>query len=299
MQPATALLQTRVHERYCNWLVSHLSPATITSLENSPHLCKSFFCELLATISFELENPCIFSVIWSFFCNRCFLVNGQKLAPRWEMVQPVTHRPPLPKVFLDAMISLALTWGWLRWASLTSLAFHGAMQVGEPLKAKRSDLLLPDEAGLQEDVCFLQVGAPKPGRRGRGKVQHARIFDPLSVKLAVTAFGALKADDLLYPVAPATYRRRLDHLLATLGIPKVLAITPGSLRGGGACYLYHRSTPITDILWRMRLRQVATLEFYLQEAAAMNTMQNLPHHVQQRVKSCAAMLTHVSSPWIS
>ena len=91
-------------------------------------------------------------------------------------------------------------------------------------------------------------------------------------------------------------RRRWDHLLATLGVPKSLAITPRSLRGGGACYLYHRSTPITDILWRMRLRQVATLEFNLQEAAAMNTMQHVPHHVQQRAKSCAAMLMHVSSP---
>ena len=80
------------------------------------------------------------------------------LLARWEMVQPVTHRPPLPKVLLDAMISLALTWGWIRWASLTFLAFHGAMRVGEPLKAKRSDLLLPIEPSLGKRPVFVIQG---------------------------------------------------------------------------------------------------------------------------------------------
>ena len=94
------------------------------------------------------------------FLQHMFPDQRPRLAPawdllaRWELVQPVTHRPPLPKVLLDAMLSLALTWGWLRWAALTDLAFHGALRVGEPLKAKRSDLLLHLEAGLEEDVCI-------------------------------------------------------------------------------------------------------------------------------------------------
>jgi hypothetical protein len=225
VQPATALLQTRVHERYCNWLVSRLSPATITSLENNPHL-QVLFLRAFGNDQFRAGEPMYLFRHLVVFLQQMFPGERPKFSPawdllaRWEMVQPVTHQPPLPKVLLDAMISLALTWGWIRWASLTSLAFHGAMRVGEPLKAKRSDLLLPIEAGLQEDVCFLRVGAPKPGRRGRRKVQHARISDPLSVKLAVVAFGALKADDLLYPVAPA---KKVGSFASYTGGSKVLS----------------------------------------------------------------------------
>ena len=303
VQPATALLQTRVHERYCNWLVSRLSSPAVGSLEENPQL-QVLFLRAFGNEQFRTGEPMYLFRHLVVYLQQMFpgerprLASAWDLLARWELVQPVTHRPPLPKVLLDAMLSLAISWGWLRWASLTSLAFHGAMRVGEPLKATPGDLLLPADAGLDEEVCFLRVGAPKPGRRGRGKVQHARISDTFSVKLAAAVFGMLASDELLYPVAPATYRRRWDHLLATLGVPKSLAITPGCLRGGGACYLYHTATPISDILWRMRLRQVVTLEFYLQEAAAMNIMQQLPQHVQHKVKSCAAMLVHVSSPWI-
>ena len=69
--------------------------------------------------------------------------------------------------------------------------------------------------------------------------------------------------------------------------------------GEGEPVIYITGPLLSDILWRMRLRQVAALEFCLQEAAAMNTMQKMPPQVQHRVKSCAAMLSHVSSPWIS
>lgn len=207
---------------------------------------------------------------------------------------PVTHRPPLPVLILNAMVSLALAWGWTRWAALTSLAYHGAMRIGEPLKAARQDLLLPRDAGLNEPVLFLRVGSPKPGRRGKGRIQHARISDELCIRLADYAFGNLAAGDSLYPVSPSTYRRRWDHLLATLKIPKTLQLTPGSLRGGGACHWYHLSVPIVDVLWRMRLRQVATLEHYLQESAAANMMMQLPQQSKKLVQSSAALLPFIA-----
>ena len=56
VQPATALLQTRVHERYCNWLVSRLSPATITSLENNPHL-QVLFLRAFGNDQFRAGEP--------------------------------------------------------------------------------------------------------------------------------------------------------------------------------------------------------------------------------------------------
>jgi hypothetical protein len=202
-------------------------------------------------------------------------------------------------VFLDAMVALAISWGWVRWAALTSLAFHGVMRIGEPLLAVRSDLMLPSEAFLDPNVCFVRVGAPKPGRRGRGKVQHARVTDLATVQLAEFAFGKLERSALLYPISQSSFRRRWDALLKALGVPKHLGLTPACVRGGGAVTLYHQSVSVPDILWRMRLRHIATLEFYLQESAATNLMQQVPKSSKQQLLSCASMLPHLMRSLIS
>lgn len=203
------------------------------------------------------------------------------LLTKWELVEPVSHRPPLPKLVLDAFLALALAWGWHRWAAVTALAFHGATRVGEPLKACRADLMLPEEACLDLPVCLLNIRSPKAGRRGKGRVQHARISNEEAVNLARAAFRELLPDDLLYPAAAATYRRRWDALMAALQLPANLGITPGCLRGGGAVFLYHNATPLTDILWRMRLRHLVTLENYLQEVSASNLLQAIPVDVKR------------------
>lgn len=161
------------------------------------------------------------------------------------------------------------------------------MRIGEPLKARRSDLLLPADAGIEENLFFLRVGAPKPGRRGRGKVQHARVTDELTVRLVIKLFSEMPAEQQLYPVAPATYRRRWDKLLQALSVPRAIGLTPGCLRAGGACYMYYQSMPISNILWAMRLKQIGTLEHYLQEAAAVNTLQQMKPATRQQIQRIA------------
>ena len=76
------------------------------------------------------------------------------------------------------------------------LAFHGACRVGEPLKALRQDLILPDEAGLEIEVCFLNITAPKTSRRGRGRnttyKNHGREHSEVS-KSSVFTLGPTRA----------------------------------------------------------------------------------------------------------
>ena len=71
-------------------------------------------------------------------------------------------------------------------------------------------------------------------------------------------------------------------------------LTPGSLRGGGAVHLYHQGVPIADLLWRLRLKQVTTLENYLQETAASTStvFSSLPEAAKANVRSCSQMLPH-------
>ena len=76
---------------------------------------------------------------------------------------------------------MSLSWGWYRFACIAGPAFHGAMRIGEPLQNSwsRSGIEF-----LHEDVCFLCVRSPKPGRRGRGKVQHSKVKDKTTVQFA-------------------------------------------------------------------------------------------------------------------
>ncbi len=225
--------------------------------------------------------------------HRSMITESWDLLARWEILQPTVHRAPFPRLVLDAMLALAVNWGWLRWAAITALGFHGAMRIGEVLRATRIDLVLPEEACLSLPVCFLNVSAPKAGRRRKGRIQHARITDPDTIFLTQVAFQGVSGNMMLYPAAPSTYRKRWDTLLAALRIPQSAALTPACLRGGGAVHLYHTSTAVMEILWRMRLRHLTTLESYLQETGASNLLQRLPADVRQRVTSCAKMYPHV------
>ena len=215
-------------------------------------------------------------------------------------MQPTHHRPPLPKIVHDAFVCLSLSWGWCRFAATTMLAFHGACRVGEPLRAFRRDFILPADAGLEgEPICFLNITAPKPGRRGRGRIQHTKVTDKDAVELAIAVFSHLRPDEPLYPSGLSAYRHRWDRLVQVLEIPKSAALTPGCTRGGGAVHLYHRNTPISNIQWTMRLKQLSTLESYLQETAALAVLHRLSPSTREKVQSCSKMLPFILRLWTS
>ena len=57
-------------------------------------------------------------------------------------------------------------------------------------------------------------------------------------------------------------------------------------------HLYHQGVPISDLLWRLRLKHLATLESYLQETAASGVFGKLPNNAKANVRCCSAMLPH-------
>lgn len=295
VQPATRAIQSRAHTQFSTWLSEELGPRAYRRVQLNPHL-QLHFVRSFGNAWFRsggamyLFRHLVVYLQQLFPAERLVLSGAWDLLARWEVIQPVSHRPPVPRILLNALVALGLSWGWIRWSALTSLAYYGVMRLGEPLRARRRDLLLPEDAGLESKVCFLRVGRPKPGRRGRGKVQHAKIFHEPTVDLVRLAFGGLAPDDFLYPASAGTYRRRWDVLLQTLGVPSDSHVTPGGLRGGGCIYLYHNSTPIQDILWLMRLRHQVTLEHYLQECAAANILQELSAPTRRRIQASSNML---------
>ena len=213
---------------------------------------------------------------------------------RWEQLEPLRHRVPLPSKVCDAISALAFTWKWVRFALVLQICFHGILRVGEVISAVREDLVLPsDLMSDSDDKFFVRVSKPKTGKRGGGRQQHVTIrHRPLSFACEAV-FGPLDGNERLFPFSGQTFRRRWDELLAALGVSKDLSLTPGSVRGGGAIYAYQSGTGIADLMWRMRLQHMATLHHYVQEMAAENVMGKLSCPARKSVSAASSLLPHL------
>ena len=280
LKPATLVIQSKVHSMFANWLSAELTAGAFTALKRCPKLQVNFL-RTFGNYLFSTGKPMyLFRHLTVFLQHRYPsevgpLSQAWELLARWEIAEPVSHRPPLPKLVLDALVALAITWNWPRVAAIILLAYHGVMRIGEPLRSFREDLLLPVDTAGSIDGCFLLIKNPKSGARGKGRIQHSRIRDKDAVNLAAFVFGNLEPHDRLYGGSPASFRRRWDKLCAALQIPQHMNITPACCRGGGAVHLYHLEVPVTNILWQMRIKNLITLESYLQEVAAINITQQL------------------------
>ena len=217
------------------------------------------------------------------------------LASRWEKAEPTRHRCPVPESLVEALVSLAWCMGWKRWSGVTLLCFHGVARAGEVLRCLRKDLLLPADVLYESGAAFLLFRTSKTMHRQAARVQHVKITTPYVVKLLSLVFGGAAPHELLFHGTAQMYRKRWDYLLGLLQVPSEINITPGGLRGGGAVAFYRRGGSVADLTWVMRLRQMSTLESYLQEVAAISALTDLPAHCGFSIRSAAALYLHLAT----
>ena len=215
-----------------------------------------------------------------------------EMVSRWERLQPVVHRTPVPEILVKALVALAWSMRMRRWAVVTLIAFYGLARIGEVIKTKRQSLLLPPDHLGGLCAIFVKLEGPKTAGRGGPRTQHLRVDFPAAVELITAGVQELKWEDPVYPFGPATYRRRWDMLLETLGLDRC-ELTPGGLRGGGAVWAYHHGTAIADIQWRMRLKHQHTLVHYLQEVAALNALLDAGPDSRVRLRQVAELFPFV------
>ena len=295
VEPATGAIQHRVWNCFEVWLQASLSPTA---------RAEAFLCPSLVVLLLEKYGLHLYSSGKGLYELRHLLVVAQQRYPwlkahmapawqvvsRWEVLQPVRHRTPLHFSLFKAMVSLALAKRWFRWAATVSLGFYGIARISEVLKAKRMDLLLPsDQFGLDFPAAFLKVRNPKTKRRGRGRVQHLKIQDPMILRFLETVFASLDPTLSLFPLSAASFRSRWEKLLDELFIPAGTRPTPASIRGGGCILAYQQGEDISNLMWRMRVSNQSTLEHYLQEMAADSVMNRLPEMSTCKVKTAALL----------
>lgn len=130
-----------------------------------------------------------------------------------------------------AMVTLSISWKWFYIAAVILIAFYGCCRPGEVLKAVKGQLVLPSDLGMNDGPCYLRIQRPKPGRRGMGRTQHAKINEPEAVRFLIRLFSEAGSEMPLYGGTPSAFRLRWNKLLLALGIPLSSNITPGGGHG--------------------------------------------------------------------
>ena len=74
-----------------------------------------------------------------------------------------------------------------------------------------------------------------------------------------------------------------------LGVEASLGLTPASMRGGGAVRFYRSSGNITQLLWHMRIKNIETLQHYLQEVGAEAVLTQLSLSSRTSVKAASSL----------
>lgn len=290
VEPKTVAIQTRALQMFNNWLDVKLSRGARKSVFRS--------APLLAVFLKEFGNH-LYSTGRALYIYRHLVVVLQQEVPgfkpyagicwdmvsRWQLLEPIEHRTPIPSLLVMAVLSVAISWRWFRFASIVGLSFFGLARPGEPLAALREHLVLPSDL-LDPEISrvYMKVAAPKGRKRGIGRVQHISIDFVDFIIFLENHLKRVAPGSRIYPGSFASFSRRWYAVLQSLSIPRSANLSPGGLRGGGAVWAFHRGSSVQEILWRMRLKQLSTLESYLQELAAHSVMSSLSVEARRKVR---------------
>ena len=232
---------------------------------------------------------------WKPSC-RPFTGTAWELVRRWEVQEPVTHRPPLPEGLLKAFCSTAWQLGWYEWVGICLIAFYGAGRLGEIIRCRRGDLILPADT-LEDDVtsAFLQLRTFKSQNRQKAKIQHMKVQNTIAVKIVTKIFRRYPAERQLFSGSASQFRKRWDFILDLFCIPRQLRLTPGGLRGGAAVAAYRAGRPIPEIQWSLRLRSLSTLESYLQETGTLTVYSRLSELSRWRLSQASKLFPFLAA----
>ena len=220
-------------------------------------------------------------------------LRGQLAAPwstlsRWCENEPGTRSMIMPASVLKAAVALSLLWGWPRFGAALLLGFHGLLRPNEFLSLLRSDLILPQDVLSDEKICYVRI---LPSKTSRFMLrQHARVSDVGTVCFLERLFGASPRWEPLFGASLNVFRNRWNHIFHHLGIPtseRRGGVTPKSLRGSGASWLFHHTEDVERVLWRGRWQSRRTLEFYLQDVMGQVLVADLEQSKQDLISELA------------
>ena len=167
---------------------------------------------------------------------RMHMFQAWETVSKWELLEPVQHRPPLPEPILHALASLGLAWGWFRWTAILLASFYSISRVGELLRALRSDVLTPADLLDEQEKIYIRITEPK-SRKREARTQHVTIDNDLCIRFVAWVWSKLQRQDPLYSGSAGAFRSRWNATLRHLGVSAVHppAYAGFSARWWGSC----------------------------------------------------------------
>ena len=295
VQASTERLQERVWAGFKEWLSAHVSDSASEDVFRLPALVALFLKEYGSYLYSAGEPIHLFRHLLALAPRQVvglkpYMTVCWDHLSRWERVEPTEHRVPVPTAVVQAIMCVAILWGWMRFAASVGVIFYGITRPGEVLKATRALLILPRDLLLDAATeCYLKIPEPK-GPSGQQGPYAARQHTGLgSDPLPRCCLRGLLESEPLFPASASSFRRRWDRVLRALLVPGSANLTPGGLRGGGAVHAFRGGEPLPHLLWRMRLKHLVTLESYLQEVVALKVLPTLHAEARNRVSAASAL----------
>lgn len=209
----------------------------------------------------------------------------------WVRDEPPSHHRAMPWQILLALLTTALSWGWVKVAGMMALTWGSLLRVGEFCAAIRGDLLLPEDTNFTNCFSLLSIREPKT-RFSAARHQSAKLDIGDLLEVVSMAFLKLQKHQKLWPHSAQTLRTRFRQLLQALSLPTVnqagnRALDLGSLRPGGATWLLQQFESGELVQRRGRWMNYKVMQIYIQEVGAFQYLASLDADCRQRILSLA------------
>lgn len=223
---------------------------------------------------------------------------GRQLQGAWDFAygwlrqEPPSHHRAMPWQVLLALLSISLSWGWVKMAGVLALSWGALLRVGEVCGALRSDLLLPEDTHFTNRFCLVILREPKT-RFSAARHQSAKLDIGDLLEVVSMAFRSLPRHQKLWPYSAQTLRNRFRQLLVAAGLPTVSmagerALDPGSLRPGGATWLLQQFESGELVQRRGRWMNYKVMSIYIQEVGAYQYLAGLEETQRDKVLHLAS-----------
>lgn len=139
IRPETVAIGLQHWNKFLAWLGDTLDSIVVDSLWANPGLMATFLAAYgrywygVGGALFNLRHLYIYAQRENPLL-RGHLQEAWNVITKWEELEPVEHRRPIPVALLNAMVVIALNWNWIRVASVLMIAFYGCCR---PVKCSR------------------------------------------------------------------------------------------------------------------------------------------------------------------
>lgn len=206
----------------------------------------------------------------------------------WDKVEPRKSPPPIPEALLSVLVLLLRAAGFSDEALGVFLTFHALLRIGEIVRLKWDDILLPGDCRLPNSST-----TPMGGVLIRIAKTGPRQFVPLSNQLLLCfltrAKGQHSRSSNVVTATAKDLRRLYDWALEEAGCQH-LGFVFHSLRHGGATSMYLKQVDMATIQATGRWKQTKTCASYVQAGRGLLLATNYPSNTLRAMGNGARRL---------